>query len=545
MTELNYFMNSDTPDQIGLKDFMAKVPVETEYGRIMKENLDPYPLEDKETLNVLYAEIQEMIQAKEEHPGLLKELRRLLHGQKNIRKSIENAGKQQVLSDVEFFEIKKQGLAMQRLSRHLKKHKRILFPSVKLYSVQWLTELLDPEETGIETFYIYDAYDSKLKALRSQKLQLQEAMIKEEKNREKQIEEITGLKVLWNKELHIPKENSAYRESLEALNTYVLANETKSHWVYRPLRQEKEDVLEDIRREEEVLEQKIRQWLSRCIGDKSKELLENTYRIAHLDLLLGKVAMAITFRCCKPKISEKAEISIFSGRHTGLEERLKKDKLSCIPVDLTAEKGVTLITGANMGGKTMSLKMTALLLALAQMGFWVPAESFSFMPMHYIYFSTGDQQSQEKGLSTFGAELEGLKKALEVADKQGVILLDELASGTNPKEGYGISKAIVENLSQRSAISIVTTHYDGIGEIPEVRHLQVVGLREENLEHLKEELREARSVAGIFEKYMDYRLRPKESKDPVPRDAIRVAEIMGLPESIIKNAQTYLKEKEE
>ncbi len=198
----------------------------------------------------------------------------------------------------------------------------------------------------------------------------------------------------------------------------MLSNETRSHWVYRPVKQELEENLNDLLQKEVSLEQEIRKRLSRKIGDKGEGLLENTDAVAHLDLLLGKVAAANKYKCCMPKITNVPEVSVIEGRHPGLEEKLSKEGLQYMPVDLTSEKGVTLITGANMGGKTMSLKMTALLVSLAQLGFWVPAKAFTFQPMDYIYFSTGDQQSHELGLSTFGAEVHGLKKALEAAEKK-------------------------------------------------------------------------------------------------------------------------------
>lgn len=535
-------MNPETPEQIGLNDFLTKLPIETEYGRMEKEMLQPVGQENREILERSYQEIEKMMEERTHHPGLIKELRKLIHGQKNIRKSMRNAMDQQVLSDVELFEIKIQAFAMERLNRYLERHKAVLFPSITLYPVKWLIELLDPEATGIETFYIYDAYDPKLKALRSRKEKIKEQILVEEKQQEKQIVERLALKPLWNKEIHIPKEQPEKQETLQRMGTYVKANETKSHWIYGPVKHEMEESYSDLLGEEEVLEQKIRSRLSRCIGEKAFELIQNTEALGYLDILLGKVSLAIKYQCCKPEILEKPWLRVSGGRHPGLEEKLRKEGLHYTPVDIQASRGVTLITGANMGGKTMSLKMMALMVSLAQLGFWVPAEAFSFQPIEFLYFSTGDQQSQDLGLSTFGAEVHGLNKALKMAGRNGLILLDELASGTNPKEGYGISKAIVHHLSQQRAISVVTTHYDGIGDLDGIRHLQVVGLRDGLQEQMKNELEKAKNPAGVFEKYMDYRLKPKDRKDPVPRDAIRVAELMGLPENILKQARGYLGE---
>jgi len=296
-------------------------------------------------------------------------------------------------------------------------------------------------------------------------------------------------------------------------------------------------MMESLLLQEERREHLVREKLSLEIGKHSTELMENTAALAHLDLLVGKTMLAVRHRACKPQLSQHREIAVCEGRHPVMEETLRKNRRQMIPVDLTIQQGATVITGANMGGKTMALKMTALLTALAQMGFWVPASSFRFQPVKWLYFSSGDEQSLALGLSTFGAEIHGLNKVLDLTDETGLILLDELASGTNPREGACISQAIVSYLSSSQAISVITTHYDGVGDMPGVSHLQVVGLNRQTLLTLQQKIRDHGWSPGLFEEAMDYRLEPREPGVPVPKDAIAVAEMMGLKSLILEKAR--------
>ncbi len=102
-----------------------------------------------------------------------------------------------------------------------------------------------------------------------------------------------------------------------------------------------------------------------------------------------------------------------------------------------------------MGGKTVTLRLVGMLSAMAQMGLYVPAEAMEFSMRDFIFISMGDAQDADMGLSTFGAEIVKISDVVERADKDGLILIDELARGTNPKEGYAISKAIINYLKSK------------------------------------------------------------------------------------------------
>jgi DNA mismatch repair ATPase MutS len=154
----------------------------------------------------------------------------------------------------------------------------------------------------------------------------------------------------------------------------------------------------------------------------------------------------------------------------------------------------------------------------------------------------GDTQSLERGLSSFGGEMEELREALDLSKPRTLLLIDELASGTNPKEGTALSKALVVYLMKKQYISLFTTHFDSVTEIPGVVNLQVTGLANADFDKLKRELKYANRKERIrlVAKYMDYRLMVVEGQRDVPKEAIHIAEILGLYDEIISTAKEYL-----
>ena len=146
-------------------------------------------------------------------------------------------------------------------------------------------------------------------------------------------------------------------------------------------------------------------------------------------------------------------------------------------------------------------------------------------------------------MSTFGGEIKLIQEAIEISENKGLILIDELASGTNPEEGYAISRAVVKYLLDKNSITLLTTHYDNIGNMDKVVHLQVIGLSHMELEELKLELKKIQpEKINLINRLMDYRLRTVDKTKPVPKDALNIARIMGLDPKIIHRAEKSLED---
>jgi dsDNA-specific endonuclease/ATPase MutS2 len=154
----------------------------------------------------------------------------------------------------------------------------------------------------------------------------------------------------------------------------------------------------------------------------------------------------------------------------------------------------------------------------------------------------GDNQSVDRGLSSFGGEMEALKEILDNGTERSIVLIDEIASGTNPAEGFALTKSIVNYLSDKPYISLVTTHFDNVSSGENVKDMQVAGLSGVDFTKLEREIRYAnrRERINIIAKYMDYRLCNVTRGKEVPKDALNIAKMLGLNKNIIENAKKYL-----
>ena len=245
----------------------------------------------------------------------------------------------------------------------------------------------------------------------------------------------------------------------------------------------------------------------------------------------------------KPEIVGEHVVEFENGRNLQVEDIIKSKGKEYCPVSISLKDGVTLITGANMGGKTISLKLSGQIPILAQYGFFVPAEKARIGLSNYMQILIGDSQSVERGLSSFGSEMEELKEILDNADERSLILVDEIASGTNPTEGTALTKSLVDYLMEKPYISLITTHFESVTEKEGVVNMQVRGLAGCDFNLLNSEIQHAnrRDRINIISKYMDYRLQRVENEAQVPKDALSIASMLGISREIIEGAKKYIR----
>ena len=149
-------------------------------------------------------------------------------------------------------------------------------------------------------------------------------------------------------------------------------------------------------------------------------------------------------------------------RLSGARHPLLTERVVPISVELGGAKGVMAITGPNAGGKTVALKTVGLLALMAHAGLHVPAEAAEFPLLDGIYVDIGDQQSIEQSLSTFSSHIQNLRSILEQVTPRSLVLIDELGTSTDPEEGAALAQAILGHLSQRSVMTVATTHHRGV-----------------------------------------------------------------------------------
>lgn len=258
----------------------------------------------------------------------------------------------------------------------------------------------------------------------------------------------------------------------------------------------------------------------------------NANLIAHLDCLLSFMKVSQLQRYVRPIVDDSEVIDIKQGRHPVIETQLPIGE-QYVPNDVlldTEHQQIMMITGPNMAGKSALLRQTALIVLLAQIGCFVPAERARIGMVDKIFTRVGASDNISLGESTFMVEMTEASNILNNVTPRSLVLFDELGRGTSTYDGISIAWAIVEYLHEHSraqARTLFATHYHELNEM------------EKNFPRIKNFNVSVKQVDGkiIF-------VRKLEKGGSEHSFGIHVAEIAGMPRSIVKRANVILKELE-
>ena len=258
----------------------------------------------------------------------------------------------------------------------------------------------------------------------------------------------------------------------------------------------------------------------------------NANLIAHLDCLLSFMKVSQLQRYVRPVVDDSEVLDIKQGRHPVIETQLPIGE-QYVPNDVlldTERQQIMMITGPNMAGKSALLRQTALIVLLAQIGCFVPAERARIGMVDKIFTRVGASDNISLGESTFMVEMTEASNILNNVTSRSLVLFDELGRGTSTYDGISIAWAIVEYLHEHSraqARTLFATHYHELNEM------------EKNFPRIKNFNVSVKEVDGkiIF-------VRKLEKGGSEHSFGIHVAEIAGMPRSIVKRANVILKELE-
>lgn len=212
--------------------------------------------------------------------------------------------------------------------------------------------------------------------------------------------------------------------------------------------------IRQLQAEEKREIERILMHLSRAVGTCTQELANNMEILSILDLIFARARLAYSMDAYRPEINEQGIIEIEKGRHP-----LLGDRAVPVNVSLGRDYDILVITGPNTGGKTVALKAIGLLTLMAMSGLFIPAREKSRISIFKsIFVDIGDEQSIEQSLSTFSSHMKNMVSILTNVDNRSLVLIDELGAGTDPIEGAALARAILENLRDRHARVVVTTH---------------------------------------------------------------------------------------
>lgn len=539
------YMNKNVKSLIGFDYIMNQLQPLTPYGKYKKTEIVPFfNINDlKEELK----KVEVITQSIKENRKIFNQIKPLLAHIKDIRNSLYRAQNDQILTVVELYEIKNFMNIIEELNILTNTLPFNTYEDMLIKSSENLKKLFDPKDKKLKTYYIYDEYSEELGKIREQKRSLGREIKIKKTEKKNSLKKELNIRINPKGEVIVSKEDSNLNDKISEHLDFEYLSESYMAMRYKIKDgiqiENLLDRLEELKNQEEEEELIIRERLSKEISNHRSFIDKNIESISNMDLRIAKAYLAIKFNCIKPNITDENKINILEGIHPKVQEELTKRKNEFIPISIDIKSGSTCITGANMGGKTITLKIIALLTAMAQYGLLVPARQMEAPIVEYIYVSIGDLQSIDSGLSTFGGEIFQVKSALKESSGNGLILIDELARGTNPKEGYAISKAIVRFLSDKPSISVITSHYDNVASTEGVLHYQVIGLENLDYDDLKLKINETDKYGiEMISQYMDYRLKKVEEDTQVPRDALNIARFMGLQREVLDIAENILME---
>ena len=389
----------------------------------------------------------------------------------------------------------------------------------------------DPPQLVAKGGVIRDGVNSELDELRriaysgkDYLLQIQE--------REAQQTGISSLKIGYN---------NVFGYYLEVRNTYK--DKVPAEWVRKQtLAQAERYITQELKEYEEKilgaedkilsLEQQLFTNLVIAAQEYISQIQQNANVIAHLDCLLSAAKTAEENHYVRPMISSSDVIDIRQGRHPVIETQLPIGE-RYVPNDILLDQErqqIIIITGPNMAGKSALLRQTALIVLLSQIGSFVPAESAQIGLVDKIFTRVGASDNISLGESTFMVEMTEASNILNNVTPRSLVLFDELGRGTSTYDGISIAWAIVEYLHEHpkaQARTLFATHYHELNEM------------EQNFKRIKNYNVSVKEVDGkvIF-------LRKLERGGSEHSFGIHVAEISGMPKSIVKRANVILKQLE-
>jgi DNA mismatch repair protein MutS2 len=203
--------------------------------------------------------------------------------------------------------------------------------------------------------------------------------------------------------------------------------------------------------------------LTRQVGGYAQTLVEGARVLALVDSLQARARFGRDYNCVAPAIAPNL-LRLEAARHPLLERHLRLTGGHVVPLTLalTAAERQLIISGPNTGGKTVTLKTTALLAMMAQAGLPVPAAAASFPVFTAFLADIGDAQSIEAELSTFSAHIVNLDRLSRLASDKSLVLLDELGSSTDPEEGSALAVAIASHFLTAGAWTLISTHHTSL-----------------------------------------------------------------------------------
>ncbi|MDD3832191.1 MAG: hypothetical protein PHW00_06040 [Clostridia bacterium] len=466
-------LSSDKIKTIGINYIIDNLSTVSPLGKERLRNISYYGRSNIELLNRELDNIQALVDNHAIVSNKLLNITTVIANAKNISKSVSKLP-HHTLDEIELFEIKKFLLLCDTLSPMIAD----LIATAHLQGVDFVDttdalNTIDFDKQRISTFYFPNNYTEQLRKIRDSKHRL-----------EKQLVDITMREQVKKEHLDI-----AVQERLEEAN--------------------------------------CRKILCSQLANFIDSMLTNLDCIGYIDLLIAKSYLAYKGNAVRPSVNTERLVAV-NLINPNVAHHLESKGRVFTPISIELDKGVTVITGANMGGKSVALQTIMLNCMLANLAFFVYADSMDCPVFNFFEYVSNEGDDAEQGLSAFGMEIIKLNQVVDRAQNQyGLVIFDEFAKTTNAGEGQQLFSAVVKTFNQLDCITVMTTHFDQVSSYANA-HYQVKGLSALPPYTLP-------VSADFISAHLDYGLIKVDGNQPVPKDALTICHLLNLSPYILSH----------
>jgi DNA mismatch repair ATPase MutS len=469
------------------------------------------------------------------HPDRVAGARSLLQQLPDIAGVVARASMGEMLDDPAFLELGQFCEILERIDALL--GASALVQAIANEATREVSEALAAGRNEAEGFYLVDSFDAELAGARAAYAQAQ-AELNAARGRESESaarelgrDEIDGNEfILMRSELRgaLPAGVRVVREAATYLFCALEYGERSRNALERR---------EAASRGVTALEERARLRLSSVVREHAAGLGAAAGALGELDVTIGAARFSQAHRCTAPVVPGEPRLTFEQARFLPLQAELTVAGRRYTPIDLDV-RGAAVLTGPNMGGKSLALQTCGFLALCTAFGLPAPAVRAQIGLFDQIaWLGTGLQERSGGLLSSFARELLGLQEILARSAPRLLIFVDEFARTTSPHEGKALVVALTERLRQRNACALVATHLQGVAAAAGVAHFAVRGLKGIRTPPAARNLPEALEALAAS---MDYTIADVSDDNVLDADAIALAELLGLDSEFVKAAYRAL-----
>jgi len=405
--------------------------------------------------------------------------------------------------------------------------------------LETLRDMLERGRVGSHAFYLHDSFDEELRAERER---FDEARARFESARGR-LER--GVAAALGRGARVDEEFIVMREALvgalppgvrviREAPTYLLC-EIDLDEETRALLERREDFARKVA----LAEERVRAALARRVAALGDALARVAEALGEIDAAIAAALWSRRFSCRPAELVHDGEVEVVEGRWPPLQERLEAVGGAFVPSTI-AWNGAAIVTGPNMGGKSVALRTIGFIMLCAAMGLPVPAQRARFaLPPMIRWLGIGPEEERRGDLlSSFAGEAVRLRDAFAVLSPRCLLLIDEFARTTTPRESFAILVASLHAARERGAATIAATHLSGVAAAAGARHFAVRGLRGIPTARSGEDI--GRVLAALAD-CMDYRIEELSEDRHRSSDALALAGLLGVDEEIVERARAIVK----